>query len=198
MRREERVIGTPFTKRRTVREVAETPEEMNEAMDGLMDWSQDPWSPKAEQIEWAEAQLKKEKSGKPKGHKFRPREDAGWYFEEICIFGKIADLNIAKGDAKWVAHAAYHIGALVAELNLKVAREELFLAGLKQRENTAAGVEAWRKGDQADRVAEVDTRPLSVPKMHVFRRIAKREGVTWRAIRTDYYAGKKKLSKPHD
>jgi hypothetical protein len=151
-------------------------------------------------IEWVERALEIELTGKSpeEVRNFKPREDVGWYLRQLKMFADMADRHVRDGNASWAAHAAVHFGGLYSELQLKLAREELFLIGKRQKEHSEEGIAAWRKGSQEDRVREVDERPIGVPKAQVFRRIAKREGVTPGAVETDYYKAKKNQPTPRD
>jgi hypothetical protein len=191
MKKRVRIEGTPFTQRRHTSVQFETPDE---ARRGLSAWAErlnDPWEQQRPLIESINASLKSEIDAYPPGHEFRARRDAGWYLSELSMHARIVDEHIAKGSASWAAQHGALFGGLWSELQLKLAREELFLLGKRFKDKSDEGVAQRRRGLREDRVREVEDRPSGVPKRQVFRRIAKREGVTWQAIEADYYSGKK-------
>lgn len=99
------------------------------------------------------------------------------------MFGRIADSNRLKGDLSWFGHASYHIGALHAELMLKIAREELFERGLQNERYTRNGGEANRKGDLQTRLIRFsELRSQSIPVMECYRRIAEEEGSAFTTV----------------
>ena len=203
MKKEIRTEGTAFTRRRRAWVTYDVRDEADEGpfvdrMERLTAWSKDPWAAQQPLRDWVERELAALRAQMGTDRHFVSRVDTGWYLEELQLAARIADENIAKGNARWAAYAGAKFGELWSELQLKLAREELYLAGKKQRDNSAEGISRWRKGTQAERVREVDERPKGMPKSLVFRRIAKREGVTAGAIETDYYKAKKNLPNPHD
>ena len=98
-------------------------------------------------------------------------------------------------DAKkeWAALQSYHLGILRTEMRIKQEHEPKWRTGDK----VISAAEKTRKGQQADRVTEVErllADGLTTKKTAAFAIVAEREGVTAKAIETDYYKAKKKRS----
>lgn len=199
MRRVDKIVGTPFTRRKTTRVVAETPDEIKGA---LRQWAEseffdDPWVGQRRQVEAARAALALEIAAKPEGYHFKEREDAGWYLERLIMLGRLVQHHIDKGSPAWAAHEAALFGETYCELQMKLAREREWITGKKIHDGGAAS----RCGEQADRVASVEALCAGaerVSKREAFKRVAEREGVTPKAIETDYYNARKPRPKARD
>jgi hypothetical protein len=155
MRKVEKIEGTAFTQRKTVREVTETPDEMKDAFRQMAERGKDPW---ANHRQWAEAAreaLTRERKDKPAGYQFKTREEAGWYLDRMITLERAVRHHIEAGDAAWAAHEAVLFGETFNEFQLKLAREELFLLGKRTLEQRTAGGSATRKGSDAKRVEKV-------------------------------------------
>lgn len=129
-------VGTPFTARK-IRDEETTFDDVG--------WSA-PWTLQGDFRAWVNKQLVVELNGCPNGHHFKPHEDTGWYLWNLARLGDMIDRNIAAGDCNYTAHAALQFGALWRELELKLAREELFLFGLRSREHRRSGGVESHKG----------------------------------------------------
>lgn len=95
-----------------------------------------------------------------------------------------------KGDHDRAAHMAFYLGVKRAELRIKSEHERVWQTGKKIH----GGGDAARRGEQAGRVAAVDalcTGPERIKKTAAFAVVAEREGVTAKAIETDYYKARK-------
>ena len=134
MKREERVEGTSFTRRRKVNYRTETDEEFVAGLEELSQWSHDPWGAQKDIFEWVHRAFKVETRGKKRPFGFRPHEDAGWYLDELQIAIQTANTNIEKGDPRWAAYAGAKFGELLSEFRLKLAREELYCRALEHSE----------------------------------------------------------------
>lgn len=87
----------------------------------------------------------------------------------------------------------FYLGAKWSSRRIKAGWEAAAEAGKKALEGAAS----TRKGDQAERVAAVDrllAEGITTKKTAAFAIVAEREGVTAKAIETDYYKAKKKRS----
>ena len=153
MRRQEKVEGTAFTKRRTVQDVAESDEEILDVFQRLAKWSKDPWSSHRSKVEAAQRALEVELIGKGKGHRFEARVETGWYLERLVMLGKLVQHHIDRGAPAWAAHEAALFGETWSELQLKLAREELYCKALEVRSRQATArpkpsaahrVERWK------------------------------------------------------
>lgn len=169
MKREERVVGTSFTRRRIVKDRTETDEELVDGLQELAQWSRDPWEAQKDIFEWVHRAFELETRGKKRPFGFRPHEDAGWYLDELHIAIQTANTNIKKGDPRWAAYAGAKFGELWSEFRLKLAREELYCKAVEVRAAQATSkpkpsasmrVERWRhyfeitgKKTEADRLA---------------------------------------------
>ena len=199
MRKVEKNVGTPFTRRRTTRIVAETPDEIKGA---LMQWAEseffdDPWVSHRREVEAARVALALEIAAKPEGYHFKEREDVGWYLERLISLGHLVQHHIDEGSPAWAAHEAALFGETYCELQMKLVREREWTTGKKIHDGGAAS----RCGAQADRVAAVDALCAGadrVSKREAFKWVAKREGVTAKAIEIDYYKAKKARPKARD
>lgn len=199
MRKVEKIVGSPFTMRKTTRVVADTPDEIRSA---LRQWAEseffdDPWVDHRRQVEAARAALALEIAAKPEGYHFKEREDVGWYLERLIRLGCLVQHHIDEGSPAWAAHEAALFGETYCELQMKLAREREWTTGKKIHDGGAAS----RCGDQADRVATVEALCAGadrVSKREAFKRVAEREGVTAKAIETDYYKAKKARPKARD
>lgn len=199
MRKVEKIVGAAFTRRKTTREFAETPEEIAGA---LREWADseffdDPWAEQRRAVQVAREALAIEISEKPVGYQFREREDAGWYHRHLIKLGNLVQQHIDEGSPAWAAHAAALFGETYSELQMKLAREREWTTGTKIH----AGGAASRCGEQADRVAAAEALcagPDRISKREAFKRVAEREGVTAKAIETDYYKAKKHRPKARD
>jgi len=155
MRKVEKIVGTAFNRRKTTQNVAETPEEMKRAFRQIDDWAQDPWAAHRREVEAARAALALEIAAKPEGYRFKEREDTGWYLNQLVMLGHIVQHHIDKGEPSFAAHSAALFGETFCELQMKLAREELFLFGLQTKGERAAGGAATRKGSDEERVNRV-------------------------------------------
>lgn len=152
MRKVEKIEGTPFTKRRTVRQQTETPEELLEGLRAMTRTLEDPWEQQRPLIEWVRRTLDEEIAAHPPGHQFRPREDAGWYLREMLIHAKIVDDHIAKRSASWAAYHGALFGELWSEFQLMEARAELYCDALRLRHAQAQAGEGTRRTPDSVRV----------------------------------------------
>lgn len=144
MRRVEKIVGTAFTRRKTTHEVAETPEEIKAVFRQLDDCGDDPWANHRREVESARAALALEIAKKPKGYRFKERDEVGWYLERLIIQGTLVQHHIDQGAASWAAHEAALFGETFCELQLKLAREPMFNSGKGTVEGAKKGAEARR------------------------------------------------------
>jgi hypothetical protein len=133
MRQREKIEGTAFTRRKTLETVAETNEEILHAFNGLAAWSKDPWSSHRRHAEAAMKALEEEREIKPEAHRFEPRVETGWYLERLVMLAKLVQHHIDRGAPAWAAHEAALFGETWSELQLKLAREELYCKALEVR-----------------------------------------------------------------
>jgi len=191
MRRVEKIVGTAFTRRKTTHEVAETPEEIEAVFRQLDDCGDDPWANHRREVESARAALALEIAKKPKGYRFKERNELGWYLERLIIQGTLVQHHIDQGAASWAAHQAALFGETFCELQIKLARERIWMTGRKIHD----GGDAARRGNQSERVAAVDalcSGPDRIGKTAAFALVAESERVTPKAIETDYYKARKR------
>ena len=193
MRKVEKIVGTAFTRRKTTHDVAETPDEIESVLRkwGEGEFFDDPWAGHRRVVEVARQALVLEIAKKPKGYRFKEREDTGWYLKRLIIQGTAVQHHIDQGAAAWAAHEAALFGETFAELQLKLARERIFNSGKGLHDNGAAS----RSGrSRADRVAAIDaltTGPGKISKREAFKEVARLDLVTAKAVETDYYKAKK-------
>jgi hypothetical protein len=155
MRKVERIEGTDFTKRKSTHVVAETAEEIRTVLREIGEFSEDPWAPHRLLVEDARAALEREVAGQPSGYRFKPREDLGWYLRRLIRQGRLVQHHIDQGAASLAAHEAALFGEAYSELQMKLAREELFLFGQRTRAERSIGGTNSRKGSDQGRVARV-------------------------------------------
>ncbi|KAK3672341.1 hypothetical protein LTR37_021579, partial [Vermiconidia calcicola] len=148
-------IGTDFTKRKSTHVVAETAEEIRTVLRAIGEFSEDPWAPHRLLVEDARAALDREVAGQPSGYRFKPREDLGWYLRRLIRQGRLVQHHIDQGAASLAAHEAALFGEAYSELQMKLAREELFLFGQRTRAERSIGGTNSRKGSDQGRVARV-------------------------------------------
>lgn len=199
MRKVEKIVGTPFTRRKTTRIVAETPDEIKCA---LRQWAEseffdDPWAGHRLKVEAARAQLALEIAAAPEGYSFKERQDVGWYLKRLIILGDRVQHHIDVGSPEWAAHEAALYGETFCELQMKLAREREWTTGKKVHEGGAAS----RRGEQAVRVAKIEALCSGselLSRRQAFKRVAEEEGVTAKAVETDYYKAKKVRPNPRD
>ena len=156
MKKEVRIDGTEFTLRRREWTIygANDPADMaafSERMHQSVEWSKDPWDAHRRCVEWATRELAAELSDKPEGYRFKARVETGWYLDRLVMLGRCVEYQIERAEPSWIAHEAALFGETWAELQLKLAREELYLIGKKAVEDRAAGGAATRKQDSSGR-----------------------------------------------
>ena len=155
MRRVQKIEGTAFTKRKSTHDVAETPEEFWEVFQQMNNWAEDPWASHRDYVEAAREALALEVARKPAKYRFKPREETGWYLGRLVMLGRLVQNHIDRGQPSWAAHEAALFGETFSELQMKLAREELFLLGKRTLDERAAGGAATRKGSDEGRVDKV-------------------------------------------
>lgn len=153
MRRAQKIEGTAFTRRKSTHDVAETAEEFLEVFRQMNDWAEDPWASHRGDVEAARVALAAEVKRNPPKHKFKAREEAGWYLQRLVMLGALVQNHIDQGEPSWAAHEAALFGETFCELQMKLAREELFLLGKRTLDERVAGGAATRKGSDAARLA---------------------------------------------
>lgn len=191
MRKIEKIVGTAFTRRKTTQAVAQTPDEIEAVFRQLAECGDDPWGSHRREVEAARTALALEIAKKPKGYRFKEREDLGWYLERLIVLNRLVQHHIDEDSPSWAAHEAALFGETFCELQLKLAREPMFNSGKGLHDNGAAS----RIGrSRAARVAAIDTLttgPDRISKREAFRQVAEDDGVTAKAVETDYYRAKK-------
>lgn len=156
MKKEIRIEGNAFSKRRRIIQRTESPDEMSDGMREISRFTKDPWEAQRPLIEWATAALAQEQAEHAPDHQFKPHEDAGWYLSEIITFAKIVDFNIAKGDSRWSAFAGARFGELWSEFQLQMARGELYCQAIAIRESCSeAGKKRSHPSTAEERVEAV-------------------------------------------
>lgn len=142
-------------------------------------------------VRGAEKKLLEYRQKVGEAHIFREHDEPGWYCEEIVYHNSQARRCAEGGNLQWAMFHAARLGSLTVEAELKFKWEKEALAGQK----SIAGGASTRRGDQDRRVAEVDTLAAQIGrggKRAAFAIVAEREGVTPKAIETDYYKARKK------
>lgn len=167
MRKVEKVVGTAFTRRRMTQVVAETP---NEIEDALRQWAEaecpdDPWADNRREVQAARAALALEIAAKPERYRFKEREDLGWYLERLVVQGTLVQHHIDNGSPAWAAHEAALFGETICEMRLKMARELIFNSGKGSRDGSLDGAakradafkahHAQIRADYAERLARL-------------------------------------------
>ena len=196
MRRVEKIEGSAFTRRKTTHDIAETPSEMKAVFQEMRGRGTDPWADQRREVENARAALLIEEASKPEGYRFKVREDTGWYLQRLIKLGGQVQHYIDRGDASSAAHDAALFGETFNELQMKLCREREWITGRKIHD----GGDAARRGEQASRFAAVEalcSGAERIKKTAAFAVVAEREGVTAKAIETDYYKARKR-PKPRD
>ena len=155
MRKVKKIVGTAFTRRNTTQAVAETPDEIEAVFRELVECGDDPWASHRREVEAARTALALEIAKKPKGYRFKEREDTGWYLERLIVLDRLVQHHIDEGSPSWAAHEAALFGETFAELQLKLAREKLFTYGRDTREERSRGGAATRLGSDAERVKRI-------------------------------------------
>ena len=107
--------------------------------------------------------------------------------------GNCVNSAMEKGDASASAYWAFEFAQAVTEYNIIIAKDWNRYA--KAGKKSIEGAESTRKGQQSERVRQVDALVADgTKKTAAFAIVAERNGVTAKAIETDYYKAKRKAS----
>lgn len=206
-RYEWRIVGEGITERRkrvwkpgTKRQSQGTLlDRMRRIADNNNAFWRDPWAPNREMHDGicAEYDELREKLGPEQLHielsEANERKSLAWWLREMARAGNLAKDAIERNDAGAAAYWAFEFGETVAEYNIALARgwNRYAVAGKKVVE----GAQSTRKGARLARVAEIE-RLISVGTKvtAAFAIVAEAEGVTPKAIETDYYKARRKAS----
>lgn len=165
MREVDKIVGTPFTRRKTTHNVTDSVAEMKDAFRQIAKWADEPWQDHRREVENARAALALEIAANPEGYCFKEREDTGWYLERLIMLGGLVQHHIDEGSPAWAAHEAALFGETFCELQMKRTREREWISGKGSRDGSLDGAakradafkahHAQIRADYAERLARL-------------------------------------------